>query len=105
MPGDYCPSFLIRVVVHENGILRLADTGRLIGRLIEDDEVSFEKLKAFAMKDDAEKARLEKRLELALSCISNPDTPCPSGAGLKDTEKCVAGADCGQCWREALKEV
>lgn len=36
----------IKAVVQENGILRLPSTGRLIGRLAEDEEVNFNTLSA-----------------------------------------------------------
>jgi hypothetical protein len=47
MSGGYCPTITIKVEVQSNGILRLADTGRFLGRLTEDEEINYEKLSKY----------------------------------------------------------
>jgi hypothetical protein len=72
----------IEVMIQENGIIRLP-TGRLIGRLIEDDEVNFEKLSAKA-KQCTE--NFEKALNLA--CADAADDCCPHEHDLYECEAC-----------------
>ena len=49
--ADFIKTIMIQVEVQENGILRIPSTGRSIGRLSEDKEVSFENLSKFDCKD------------------------------------------------------
>lgn len=51
--GDSIASTVIKVIVQENGIIRLADSGFLIGRLV--DEVDYETMLAAKLRDSARK--------------------------------------------------
>lgn len=42
--GGSCKTVNLSVYVQENGIIRLSDTGRYMGRLDEDEEVNFDNL-------------------------------------------------------------
>lgn len=52
---DSCKFITLKVVVQENGIIRLADTGRYIARLTEDSDIEFELLKHFDLNKEVSK--------------------------------------------------
>jgi hypothetical protein len=82
--GDSIETIFLQVELQKNGIMRMPSTGIIIGRLSEDEEVSFEKLSKF---------KIEKKKVNGLDC-------CPICDTYGKDEDGQAGDFCPNCGQE-----